>query len=1031
MAQKSETISHNLINTNSTPTFDYQLINVNVTSSSTPNSDEQSPESSHSSPCLSDRNKISNNNPSKKQSNISTMSDGLSIAHNVLEKRQPEKSNLRPQLSVSNKNVNKSSTIMFQEPYSMIKRPNSTIGIPNSMKHDIIQSNFSDLNEQFLIDSEVKHNENDFNSFIPIVREKAMSLTLSEPKCESLQKGSSNPYWHTDQMSNNYPSLITPRASVILNGNVLKRTSPNQSNLAIPINSSGYQLSVHMHDNSPNLGYSGDNRSLKIRGSTISSMSNHRSSYIGDEEHLNLQQQYFATTGRKDTIISIGKNLQIQFKSPSTNCLSWRYRTCLEKMFIFFFLAFAIFFIAYFYFPYFQNKDNENRLCTTMECVKTAASLLNAMDLTADPCEDFFQFACGNWVKKHVIPEDRSSLSTFEVMADDLQIILKDLLEKIPNSADNSATLKAKRFYQSCMNTQKIDEAGVQPILDALRDVGGWPVLNRNWNGKRLKKTTISHLPDQKKISSLSSISTKDQKQMNNPDQYDELTIENLLGKLRGDYNQPIIVEQYIGPDDRNSSLNIIQFDQTSLGLPSREYFLKEDPNKEKDAYLELMVDIAELLGADRQYALEQMIKVLDFETELANISMPEADRHDTSAIYNKKTIKQLEESVPEFDWMMYLKNFMPIEINIDENVVIYSLDYYKKMGKLLHKVMEEDRRVVINYAVWRLIKSILPFLDNDFGVKRAKFRKILFGISADRTRWSQCVELVNKKMGMAVGAMFIKDNFDPKSKESAVEMIHNIREAFNELLNYNEWMDDETRQVAKEKANAINERIGYPDLLTNPIQLSKEYNLLELSDDQFLQNILNVFRFESYKNLAKLGTAVDKDSWTTDPAVVNAFYSPNKNDIVFPAGVVIGHEITHGFDDRGRQFDKNGNMKQWWNNQTIKRFRERAQCIIDQYSSYVLEDINANVNGRMTQGENIADNGGLKQAYRAFKKWERQNGIEPLLPGLNLTHDQLFFLNYAQIWCGSMRPEDALNKIRSSVHSPGPIRQVLRFTEI
>nr|XP_046909765.1 neprilysin-1-like [Dermatophagoides farinae] len=736
-------------------------------------------------------------------------------------------------------------------------------------------------------------------------------------------------------------------------------------------------------------------------------MTNHRSSYIGEEEHYHLQQHYFATTGRKDTIISIGKNFQIQFKSPSTHCLSWRYRTGLEKFLIFLLFASIIILLAYIYIPYLYGNSNEIQVCTSMECVKTSASLLSAMDLNADPCEDFFQFACGNWVKKHIIPEDRSSLSTFEVMADDLQIILKDLLEQLPNSADNSATLKAKRFYQSCMNIQKINQIGVQPILDALQEVGGWPVLDRNWNEK-------------------------------------DLTLENLLGKLRGDYNQPIIVEQYVGPDDRNSSLNIIQFDQTSLGLPSREYFLKEQPNKEKDAYLELMIDIAELLGADRDYATEEMTKVLEFETQLANSSMPEADRHDTSAIYNKRTIKQLKQLVPEFDWMVYLKNFMPIDIDSNEEVVIYSLDYYQQMGKLLKRIMSEDRRIIINYAVWRLMKSILPFLDNEFGVKRAKFRKILFGISADRTRWSQCVELVNKKMGMAVGALFIRDNFDPKSKEIAIEMIHNIREAFNELLNFNNWMDNETRQVAKEKADAINERIGYPELLTNPIQLSKEYNFLEIHEDKFLQNILNVFRFEAYKNLMKLGMAVDKDSWTTDPAVVNAFYSPNKNDIVFPAGilqplfyshyfpkslnyggigVVIGHEITHGFDDRGRQFDKNGNMKQWWNNRTIKRFRERAQCIIDQYSSYVLEDINANVNGRMTQGENIADNGGLKQAYRAFKKWEKRNGIEPLLPGLNLTHDQLFFLNYAQIWCGSMRPEDALNKIRSSVHSPGPIR--------
>ncbi|KAH9413417.1 Membrane metallo-endopeptidase-like 1 [Dermatophagoides pteronyssinus] len=946
--------------------------------------------------------------------------------------------------------------------------------------------------------------------FNPIIREKASSLTLPDLQLQFLRKGSSNPFIMTTTTTTPNNNGIKQQQSLLSSTSNINNSkhhhhhhnhhqhhNKNHNQQHLNDNWSTNQLSVYEYSNNTanplinnnnnnnnmdTIGSCGSgggdnivggnrllNSALKTtRGSTISSMTNHRSSYIGEEEHYHLQQHYFATTGRKDTIISIGKNFQIQFKSPSTNCLSWHYRTSLEKFLLLSLLLLLLFILlAYIYIPYLYGNSNEIQVCTSMECVKTSASLLSAMDLNADPCEDFFQFACGNWVKKHIIPEDRSSLSTFEVMADDLQIILKDLLEQVPNSADNSATLKAKRFYQSCMNIQKINKIAVQPILDTLQDVGGWPVLDRNWNEKRLKKTTISMMTVQTKsvllassssssssaassspaslLSKSSSSSSSSTKTMTTNDQYMELTLENLLGKLRGDYNQPIIVEQYIGPDDRNSSLNIIQFDQTSLGLPSREYFLKENPNKEKDAYLELMIDIAELLGADRDYATVEMSKVLEFETQLANASMPEADRHDTSAIYNKKTIKQLKQLVPEFDWIGYLKNFMPISIDENnEEIVIYSLDYYQQMGKLIKQIMNDDRRIIYNYAIWRLMKSILPFLDNEFGLKRAKFRKILFGISADRTRWSQCVELVNKKMGMAVGALFIRDNFDPKSKEIAIEMIHNIRVAFNELLNFNDWMDNETRQVAKEKADAINERIGYPELLTNPIELSKEYNFLEIHEDKFLQNILNVFRFEAYKNLIKLGTAVDKDSWTTDPAVVNAFYSPNKNDIVFPAGilqplfyshyfpkslnyggigVVIGHEITHGFDDRGRQFDKNGNMKQWWNNQTIKRFRERAQCIIDQYSSYVLEDINANVNGRMTQGENIADNGGLKQAYRAFKKWEKQNNVEPLLPGLNLTHDQLFFLNYAQIWCGSMRPEDALNKIRSSVHSPGPIR--------
>ncbi|XP_064459622.1 neprilysin-1-like [Ornithodoros turicata] len=646
-----------------------------------------------------------------------------------------------------------------------------------------------------------------------------------------------------------------------------------------------------------------------------------------------------------------------------------------------------------------------SKICLTQECVKTASSLLNGMDQTADPCEDFFQFACGTWNKRHQIPEDRPSVSTFEVLADELQIILKDLLEEHATPYDNSATIKAKRLYNSCMRLNVIESMGDRPLRHLLRSLGGWPVTQKNW--------TAPPWP-----------------------------FERLLGILRGQYDQCVIVEQWVGPDDKNSSVNIIQIDQQmTFGLPSREYYLNDSSEKDRHAYHRLMVEVAMLLGADHEDAAVQMEKVLDFETRLNNISVPEADRHDTGSIYKKMTLQMLSEMVPEFNWTEYLSTFLPVSLSDDEPVVIYSVPYLQEIGPILQ---QSDRRTLHNFAIWRLINYLLQYLDGEYADKRNDFRKVMQGISADKVRWHHCVELANKKMGMAVGALFIKDNFDPRSKETATEMIHNIREAFNELLKENDWMDVETRKVAEEKANAMNERIGYPDLLTNPYELSKEYDTLEIHEELYFENILNILKFEASKNLHKLRQPVNKDKWATEPAVVNAFYNPNKNDIVFPAGilqplfysqhfpkslnyggigVVIGHEITHGFDDKGRQFDKNGNLKQWWNNKTIETFRQRAQCIIDQYSSYVLEDINLNVNGKQTQGENIADNGGLKQAYRAYKKWVKQHGEEHLLPGVNLNHDQLFFLNYAQIWCGTMRPEEALSKIRSSVHSPGPIR--------
>ncbi|RWS03047.1 neprilysin-2-like protein, partial [Dinothrombium tinctorium] len=485
-----------------------------------------------------------------------------------------------------------------------------------------------------------------------------------------------------------------------------------------------------------------------------------------------------------------------------------------------------------------------------------------------------------------------------------------------------------------------------------------------------------------------------------------------------------VIFDQWVGADDRNSTVNILQIDQASLGLPSREYFLKPNSKKDRDAYLRFMIEVALLLGADHEYAKREMFETLEFEIKLANASKPEADRHDTGAMYKRMTIAELQRSVPEFNFLLYLNSYLPIEVFEEEKIVVYALDYLKTVSKLL---VRTDPKIIHNYAIWRLVKYFVPYLGSQYSIALGNFRKVLEGVLADRIRWTKCVEMVNKRLGMA-----------------ALEMIHSIRKAFNELLDENDWMDEETRKVAKEKANSMNERIGYPEILTNSVDVSKEYHSLQVYEDQFLFSIFNLLKFEATKNLKKLREPVNKDRWNTEPAVVNAFYNPNKNDIVFPAGilqplfysqqfpkslnyggigVVIGHEITHGFDDKGRQYDKDGNLKQWWNNATIERFRERAQCIIDQYSNYVLKDVELNINGKMTQGENIADNGGLKQAYRAFRKWVEKHGTEPLLPGLNLNHDQLFFLNYAQIWCGSMRREDAINKIRSSVHCPGPIR--------
>jgi membrane metallo-endopeptidase-like protein 1 len=345
------------------------------------------------------------------------------------------------------------------------------------------------------------------------------------------------------------------------------------------------------------------------------------------------------------------------------------------------------------------------------------------------------------------------------------------------------------------------------------------------------------------------------------------------------------------------------------------------------------------------------------------------------------------------------------------------------------------------------MILSRITFLPQRFIELWSELKQALTGADQDSSRWRTCVNFVHENFGMAVGRMFVTKHFDERAKANALSMIGDIRAAFIELLDEVTWLDNNTRTVARQKAAAMTENIGYPDYILNNTALDKDYEDVRIDPKKYFENVLSILNITTQISLRQLRQPVDKMRWSTPPAVVNAYYSNTKNRIMFPAGIlqppfyhenypkflnyggigmVIGHEITHGFDDMGRQLDKDGNLKQWWTDDVISTFKSRAQCIIDQYSNYSVTDVNLNLNGHRTQGENIADNGGLKQAFRAYRRLiERQGQEEPVLPGLNMTSNQLFFLNFAQIWCGTARPESYIQYIRTNLHSPGQFRVI------
>lgn len=708
------------------------------------------------------------------------------------------------------------------------------------------------------------------------------------------------------------------------------------------------------------------------------------------------------------------------------------------------------------------------------------------MDMTMDPCNDFYQFACGNWAKLNPIPKDKAGYDTFEMLRESLDLVLRDLLveeanaqvaastepviENLPPGDQNpvsrlaqeiknkletirlrraivkerhvlseivreynaskyasrrrrrhvtlpkrqgdtvDAEQKAKDLYASCIDSEVLSQRGLQPLLDLLKQLGGWPVLDPEWNG-------------------------------NNFNWLD------LVAQLRL-YNNDVFIVEWVGPDIKNSDENIIQFDQTSLGLPTRDYFLHDSNAQYLEAYRIFMEAIMNLLGSTKELARRTAEEVVRFETELAKITSSSEDRANVSVLYKRMTLNELHHAVPQIDWKRYLSIVQERQVHDTEMVVIYAVEY---MQSLVTLVSKSKTKTLANYLLWRFVRHRVNNLDDRFQEAKQRFFHVLFGREQCPPRWKNCVGQVNSNMGMALGAMFVRKYFDENSKQDTLRMTHELQEAFREILNTTDWLDNATKHLAELKVNSMSLKIGYPDFILSKEDLNKKYEGLHIDRKKYFENTLNVLRHVSRTEQNKLRETVNKTVWQTAPAIVNAYYSRNKNQIMFPAGilqppfyhrffprclnyggigVVIGHELTHGFDDKGRLFDRNGNIHKWWSDYAINGFHERARCLVTQYSNYTVSEVGIPVDGESTQGENIADNGGIRQAFRAYENWLERNATQDMieretLPGLNMTSKQLFFLNFAQVWCGAMRPEATRSKLKTAVHSPGKFRVI------
>uniref|UniRef100_A0A8C9FA61 Membrane metalloendopeptidase like 1 n=1 Tax=Pavo cristatus TaxID=9049 RepID=A0A8C9FA61_PAVCR len=660
-----------------------------------------------------------------------------------------------------------------------------------------------------------------------------------------------------------------------------------------------------------------------------------------------------------------------------------------------------------------QYGTNSGNICTTPGCVTAAARIIQNMDTTADPCKDFYQYACGGWLNRHVIPETSSRYSIFDILRDELEIILKGRNEASLSLLTHLCLISALTIY--CL----IEQRDSLPLLEVLTMVGDWPVASADWNNtKGNTKWSVEAVP----LSPTFSLQTVKAK-----------TIICLMTNDSKPFHH----------DLRTHTISSVQV---------------------REAYLQFMITIAKMIREDMNiskddlFVQEEMAKVMELETDIANATTPAEERHDVTLLYNKMTLKELQEkfALNEFNWTFFIQGVMSsvsVQVDPEEEVVVYGMPYLQELKAIISKY---SASTIQNYLIWRLVIDRVSSLSRRFKDARASYRKALYGTTLEEARWRECVSYVNNNMENAVGAMYVRETFAGESKRMVQDLIDKIREVFIETLDELQWMDEASKAKAREK---VRENLKLQYSFMNIKSLEYCSFTLNFSEHNYFENILENLRAGAQKSLKKLRERVDQDIWIIGAAVVNAFYSPNRNQIVFPAGIlqppffskhqpqalnfggigmVIGHEITHGFDDNGRNFDKDGNMFDWWSNFSAMHFKEQSRCMVHQYGNYTWELAGGqNVSGISTLGENIADNGGVRQAYKAYLKWLEQEGKEPKLPGLNLSHKQLFFLNFAQVWCGSYRPEYASQSIKTDVHSPlkyrvmGSLQNFEAFSEV
>ena len=610
---------------------------------------------------------------------------------------------------------------------------------------------------------------------------------------------------------------------------------------------------------------------------------------------------------------------------------------------------------------------------------------LSNMDTSINPADDFFRYCNNNWLKNNPIPEEYTSFGAFTEIDQHNEILIQDIIDEVSkdaNALQGSMAQKIRDFYNSGMDSVAINERGYSELL-----------------------------PYFAKVDSLN----------------DKAQLGELLGYLHsngfgGFFNA--------GPstDPKNADMVIMHVFQGGLSLPDRDDYFGDETQEMRDKFVEHVANMFKLVGTDSVEAIQKAQSILALETELAKNSLTRVERRDPDRTYNMRSVVELQESTPNFKWRDYFINAgAPFGF---ANVNVGMPDFISAMNGI---ILNTDLNTIKDYLKWKIITGSASLLSDDLDQEDFNFySNYLYGQEVQQPRWRRVLNATSGCLGEGIGQLYVEKHFPAESKEKMVKLIGNLKVALGERIKALDWMSDETKAKALNKLDSINVKVGYPDKW-------KDYSGLDITKESFFQNFHNAISFENAYEMAKIGKPVDKDEWFMTPQTVNAYYSPEMNEIVFPAailqppffnpnaddainyggiGVVIGHEMTHGFDDQGCKYDEKGNLNNWWTEEDATKFAERTKQLVKLFNEFELRG--NHINGELTLGENIADLGGLNIAWDAYQLTDEAKANQSID---GFTPAQRFFISYGTIWRNNIRDKALERRIKEDVHSPAEAR--------